>query len=166
MRSLPGPVRSRRFFVAAVTCFSFYRELWVVRARNWALTVLMMCGMFAVVDSPAAETEATAPQLQEVLVTAQKVTENVQKVPIAMTVISGDTLTQEGVRDFTGVLSEVPNLAFQYGTAGWENMGMSSSRGVAIRGISGSNVRASTSMIHLSRFQSIHTSWILITSKC
>jgi iron complex outermembrane recepter protein len=126
--------------VSAAGCFSYYRKLWVSLGRRWALAVLMMCGMFPVVESLAAETEASGPQLQEVLVTAQKVTQDVQKVPVAVTVLSAEVLAEQGARDFTTVLSEVPNLAFQYGTAGASGMGMSSSRGIAIRGISGANV--------------------------
>jgi outer membrane receptor protein involved in Fe transport len=99
----------------------------------------MMCGTFAVADSLAAETEAGGPQLPEVLVTAQKVTEDVQKVPFAVTVLSAETLADQGARDFTTVLSEIPNLSFQLGTAGAGGMGVSSSRGISIRGISGAN---------------------------
>jgi outer membrane receptor protein involved in Fe transport len=107
--------------------------------RNAGIAVLMICGVFVAADVLAAEPEAAASPLQEILVTAQKITENVQKVPISLTVISGVTLAEQGARDFTDVLSEVPNLAFQFGTAGAGGMGLSSSRGISIRGVSGTN---------------------------
>jgi outer membrane receptor protein involved in Fe transport len=104
-----------------------------IGAAALAISVLPIAGL------RAAETDDSAASIPEILVTAQKITENVQKVPISMTVISADTLVQQGSHDFQDVLTEVPNLSFEYGTAGAGGMGMSSSRGITIRGISGTN---------------------------
>jgi iron complex outermembrane recepter protein len=101
--------------------------------------ILTIASTVSVATASTADAGADDSMIQEIIVTAQKVAEDVQKVPISMTVISGDTLVQEGVHDFNGVLAEIPNLSFQYGTAGDEGMGLSSSRGISIRGISGTN---------------------------
>lgn len=83
-------------------------------------------------------TAQTPNALQEVIVTAQKIKQDIQVVPISITAISADTLAQQGVHDIGEVLDKVPNLSFQYGTAA-SAQGVSSSRGIAIRGISGVN---------------------------
>ena len=53
---------------------------------------------------------AEAPGGEEIIVTAQNRKENVQNVPIAIAVISGDTLAKQGVTDFTAVTKVSPAL--------------------------------------------------------
>jgi iron complex outermembrane receptor protein len=55
--------------------------------------------------------------LSDIVVTAQRRTQNVQDIPIAITAISGDALTQAGIRDPRDLTLLVPNLSFQAGTA-------------------------------------------------
>ena len=55
-------------------------------------------GVLAVADQPAGgETGAAAVGIQEVVVTAQRRSENVQDVPIAIQALSGETLQQLNV---------------------------------------------------------------------
>jgi len=96
--------------------------------------------------APASKTpekpEGRTEQLQEVIVTAQKRKEDIQSVPASITAISGETLQRQGVYDFNQILSQVPNTSFQYGTAtgvGGAGQGLSSGRGISIRGITGTN---------------------------
>ena len=49
----------------------------------------------------------------EIVVTAQMREQNLQDVPISMAVVSGETLTQMGVQDFTALSAYVPNLYVQ-----------------------------------------------------
>src|ERR1700756_3374412 len=51
----------------------------------------------------AADQSSGAGVLQEVVVTAQRRTENVLKVPLSVTVVSGDTLVDRGANDLTAV---------------------------------------------------------------
>jgi iron complex outermembrane receptor protein len=88
------------------------------------------------IASIARSTTDDSEQLQEIIVTAQKRNEDVQKVPMSITPISEDTLEKEGAHDFEEVLTQVPNLSFAYGITA---EGMSASRGIAIRGISWMN---------------------------
>ena len=138
MPPLYRTARSRRL-VAASGADRCYPSVRVSEGSKWGITALLMCGAFTVADSLAAGNETDVSQLQEVVVTAQRVKEDVQKVPVAVTVLSAETLAEQGARDFTAVLSEIPDLSFQYGLAGASGMGMSSSRGITIRGISGVN---------------------------
>jgi iron complex outermembrane recepter protein len=55
------------------------------------------------------------PQLAEVVVTAEKRTENVQTVPIAVTVVSGDTFTNSNVSGFSDLAKFAPSLTVTAG---------------------------------------------------
>jgi iron complex outermembrane receptor protein len=62
---------------------------------------------------------ATAPafaQVEEIVVTAQKVEENVQDVPIAITAVSGDRLDQAVVFSLENISTVVPSVTFRKGT--------------------------------------------------
>ncbi len=61
----------------------------------------------------------TAPafaQVEEIIVTAQKVEENVQDVPIAIAAVSGDRLQQAGVVSLENIGTVVPSVTFRKGT--------------------------------------------------
>ena len=73
--------------------------------------------------------------LQEVIVTAEKRSENVQNVPMSMTTFSSDTLQQQAITQFVDYATKVPNLAFAP-----TGDGVGTARTVSIRGISGDNV--------------------------
>lgn len=55
-------------------------------------------------------------QVQEIIVTAQKVEENVQDVPIAITAVSGDRLEQAVVFSLENISTVVPSVTFRKGT--------------------------------------------------
>ena len=53
---------------------------------------------------------ASAAQLEEVIVTAQKRAESLQDVPISMTAISGDKISEANIQTMGDLSSYVPNL--------------------------------------------------------
>jgi iron complex outermembrane receptor protein len=55
-------------------------------------------------------------QVEEIIVTAQKVEENVQDVPIAITAGSGDRLEQAVVFNLENISTIVPSVTFRKGT--------------------------------------------------
>ena len=55
-------------------------------------------------------------QVEEIIVTAQKVEENVQDVPIAITAVSGDRLEQAVVFNLENISTIVPSVTFRKGT--------------------------------------------------
>lgn len=63
-------------------------------------------------DTPAQDmaAETDGGQIAEIIVTAQKRGENVQKVPISITALSGDVLAQRGVRNGLDLTQSVPGL--------------------------------------------------------
>lgn len=82
------------------------------------------------------------PSLEEIVVTAQRRTENLQMVPISVSVITGTTLENFGVTNFFEYASTIPNLSIGAGTGAGGNgngLGVSSSRSVTIRGVAGNN---------------------------
>lgn len=55
-------------------------------------------------------------QVEEIVVTAQKVKENVQDVPIAISAVSGNRLEQTGTTSLEGITQIVPSVTFRKGT--------------------------------------------------
>src|SRR5262252_3516927 len=81
-------------------------------ARAVAAILGTHAGVLAAADQPAGgETGATAAGIQEVVVTAQRRTENVQNVPIAIQVFSGETLQQLNVSTFDDLIKHLPNVS-------------------------------------------------------
>ncbi|HET9630606.1 MAG TPA: TonB-dependent receptor [Novosphingobium sp.] len=58
----------------------------------------------------AADTTASGDQLQDIVVTARKVAENIQKVPIAITAYSGEELIKQNVRALPEVALLTPGM--------------------------------------------------------
>ncbi|KKC24172.1 TonB-dependent receptor [Sphingomonas sp. SRS2] len=66
-----------------------------------------------------ATTAVSAAEVAEIVVTAQKRSESLQKVPLAITAITASELERSGIRDLQGVAATVPglNLGEQLGVA-------------------------------------------------
>lgn len=62
-------------------------------------------------DAPVADT-----QMEEVVVTAQRRTENLQKVPVAVTVVRGEDLEKRQTFSAEQLVQQVPSLTFRKGT--------------------------------------------------
>jgi iron complex outermembrane recepter protein len=73
-------------------------------------------------------TEASGGALQEVVVTAQKRTENLQDVPVSITAIGNEKLEQLNVQNFDDYVKYLPSVAFQSLGPGFARVFM---RGVA-----------------------------------
>ncbi len=63
-----------------------------------------------------AHTAPATAQVEEIVVTAQKVKENVQDVPIAITAVSGDRLDQAAVFNIENISTVIPSVTFRKGT--------------------------------------------------
>jgi outer membrane receptor protein involved in Fe transport len=101
-------------------------------------SIALIAGVWlAAVSVANAATEATSPSggLEEVIVTAQKRSENEQTVPLSITTFSAATLQQKAITDFFDYATKVPNLAFAP-----TGDGVGTARTISIRGISGDNV--------------------------
>jgi iron complex outermembrane recepter protein len=86
--------------------------------------------------SPAQEAPASDGVLQEVVVTAQKRSQNIQDVPISMTAITEQSLDMLGATGYTGYFGTVPGLSFQSeGPIGNEGGSTTSNPTLSLRGI-------------------------------
>jgi iron complex outermembrane recepter protein len=101
-----------------------------------ALTAAFAMPAWAQDDPPAAETETAAEEVQqegalgeEIVVTARKREENLQEVPVAVTVMTGETLADTAATDLSDLQASVPNLAIYAGR------GQSTTLTVFLRGI-------------------------------
>ena len=70
-------------------------------------------------EAQAAGNQTGETAVPDIIVTAQKRSENVQNVPISITAVTGDQLTRAGVTDTSQLTKLVPGFTFQqssYGT--------------------------------------------------
>ncbi len=81
---------------------------------------------------PAEPAKANYGGLEEIVVTANKRSENLQSVPLSITSMSSKDLTAKGITNFVDYGTLVPNLAFAA-----TGDGIAASRTISIRGISG-----------------------------
>jgi len=68
-------------------------------------------GAAAAADESASQAGAAAGGIQEVVVTAQRRTENVQDVPIAIQALTGETLQQLNITTFDDLIRHLPNVS-------------------------------------------------------
>jgi outer membrane receptor protein involved in Fe transport len=81
-------------------------------ARAVAAILGTQAGIVVAADQPAgSETGAGVTSIQEVVVTAQRRSENVQDVPIAIQALSGETLQQLNVTTFEDLIKHLPNVS-------------------------------------------------------
>jgi iron complex outermembrane recepter protein len=95
-----------------------------------AFTALILMTVPAALHAQAPIPPATTSELSEVVVTATRREESVEKVPISIQVLDQQALTQYGIKDFTDLAAMVPGL--QYKPDGWGIY--SNYTSVAIRG--------------------------------
>ena len=98
-----------------------------------ALALLAASGVQAQ-QAPAPTAQAPAPTggLEEVVVTAQRRSENIQNVPIAVTAFTAETLKNKGIQDVTELSNLTPNVNL---VAGSPFSGDTSVLSASIRGI-------------------------------
>src|SRR5579862_7159468 len=95
---------------------------------------------------PPPPSEAAAPaapsrgQLEEVVVTAEHRSEDINKVPMSISALTGDQMEQQGIKDISDIARSVPGLNFQstgdaFGTTEISIRGINSQVGAAPTGI-------------------------------
>jgi outer membrane receptor protein involved in Fe transport len=83
-------------------------------------------------DVPAAADDAATGPLQEIVVTATRHEENLSKVPISVTALTGDMMDARGIKDFQDVVKFTPGVSID--NAGTNNISI---RGIASTGGAG-----------------------------
>ncbi len=95
--------------------------------------LLTSCGLalaFATGGAAMAQTAPEAGGIEEVVVTAQKRSENLQNTPITVTAVQSETLARAGVRDFTNINKIAPDITVN-STTGSTNIGVRGIRALA-----------------------------------
>src|SRR6185503_4283744 len=98
---------------------SVFRQI-VIIALSFLMLSLPAAAVFAQQEPPPKTEEEKqaeqAPQAsEEIVVTARKREENVQEVPIAVTVVTSDKLEEAAAADLSELQTQVPNLAVYQG---------------------------------------------------
>ncbi|MDB5447387.1 MAG: TonB-dependent receptor, partial [Phenylobacterium sp.] len=77
-----------------------------------SFAALALCAGFAAIPSSAAAqaSKQTGAQLEEVVVTARRVEENIQQVPVAVTAVSQQKLTELAVNSIQDMSKLAPSL--------------------------------------------------------
>lgn len=78
-----------------------------------AIAAFVPCVAFAQSSAPAVGAPSNVAAVQEVVVTARKVNENVQDVPVAVTALSGNDLKKASVKSIGDIQTVVPGLQLQ-----------------------------------------------------
>src|SRR5260221_1443770 len=78
---------------------------------SYAIAAILGGGAFgSAVAANSTEASSASDQIQEITVTAQRRTENVQNVPIAIQALTAETLTQLNVQTFDDFIKYLPNV--------------------------------------------------------
>ena len=103
------------------------------RARAAAVIVAAISS--GVVLAPGARAADDDSTLQEIIVTSQKRSENLETVPMSITALTAATLQSAGVDSFVDYATKIPNLTFSTGN----NYGAVNSRGITVN-LDGGNI--------------------------
>jgi iron complex outermembrane recepter protein len=98
------------------------------RSPHWSMTLLATTMLTAVAGPALAQAADTAVQLEEMVVTAQKRSENLQDVPISIQAIGSERLEALQVSDTNDYVRFMPSVSAPTGAPGFSNFYM---RGVA-----------------------------------
>ena len=111
------------------------------KGTNLARVLIGACASLALPAAAAlaAGADAGTDALAEIVVTAEKTSEPLSKVPISISALSGAALEDEHISDYSDLSRAVPNLSFtSFGGPGQDNIeirGVSSQAGSATTGI-------------------------------
>jgi iron complex outermembrane receptor protein len=118
------------------------QHLWI----GSVLAALALAGSIANADTSSADAADEGNALQEIRVTAQKVEEDLEKVPLSVSVISGAALEDEHIQNYQDITREIPGLAFNAGnTVSGGTVGPGTSN-IVIRGVSSASGSATVGL--------------------
>ncbi len=120
-----------------------------IKANRLLISAAISTALFgsALVSATALAQEAEDIAIEEILVTAQKRSESLQEVPIAISVFSSDSIDQTGVQELRDLTEYIPNVTITQGSdfgaqinirgvgANSRNIGFDSRVGVYLDGV-------------------------------
>lgn len=93
-------------------------------------TLALTLAALSSVASGGVSAQETAPVLEEITVTAQRIEQNIQSIPVAVTAVTADYLEKFGLRNVTSLESAAPNISFASSTGGSSSQVSAFVRGV------------------------------------
>ena len=109
------------------------------KPRPTCLAVLALCVLSGAASAQTTVPAAPVNELERVIVTSQKRVEDVKRVPLSVTALSGDALKDNQIVNFSDISRNVPNVSFSSqggaGLATIEIRGVSSQAGSATVGV-------------------------------
>lgn len=101
------------------------------------MAAAVSCGIWAPVLQASESESAGDNAIPEIVVSARKFEEPIERVPESLTVFTAQALADMDIRAFNDYASKAANVAFGYGAG---STGISNARTVSIRGITGQNL--------------------------
>jgi iron complex outermembrane recepter protein len=86
-----------------------------VRSSRKSMSPVAFAVLAALASAPAAHSQEAADSLEEIIVTAQKREQNLQEVPVAVSVVTGDLIDRSAALNIEGITAMVPSLNFRKG---------------------------------------------------
>jgi len=117
-----------------------FREKSLFTTSLFALSMALHSGAVRAADADAGAPAADSGGLQEVVVTAQKRTENIKDIPMSISALSGYEIQAKQIKDYDDIARAIPGVSFNSlaGSEGLDNIsirGISSTSGSATVGI-------------------------------
>ena len=100
-------------------------------ARRWTGAAAVLAALIAalIAAMPAlaqqgtdGDSQAAAGALHEIIVTAEKHSESLQKVPLSIVAFTAETLAETGVEDFASLAARIPGVTLEFGGTGAEQL--------------------------------------------
>jgi len=115
------------------------RRTAVMLSASCSALALMIAGPPALAQNIPQETQEQATGLDEIIVTARRRSENVQRTPVAVTALGSEALDRAQITDVVGLQRAVPNLAITTNSTGGASATSFSIRGQVNLGGAGAN---------------------------
>ncbi|MGF7149151.1 iron complex outermembrane receptor protein [Sphingomonas zeicaulis] len=93
-------------------CVSTAALAFAMASQGWAQTTLEPAPAQAQPEAPPAEAATPGSGLEDIIVTAERRSENLQRTPIAITAMTSTALQTSGINDLRGVVQAAPSLYF------------------------------------------------------
>ena len=106
-----------------------------------AVLAAVVCAPVAAQQAPSVPAAHDSTGLEEVIVTAQKREENIQKVPLSVVAFSAATLEETGVQDFSSLAARIPGVTLNSAGPGQSSY--------SIRGIASVGGNAPTTGVYI-----------------
>lgn len=120
----------KKFYLTGKNGLAHARK--IARGGTCHAAIAVAFGIFAsqpafAQNQPSAD--ASQDGLEDIVVTARKVSEDVQKTPIAISVVTAAALKDSSIQSFANLAAQAPNLAISHGSTGDPNSPLISLRG-------------------------------------